>query len=120
MLTDELLKRLEGISNGSVKGYPIRNLYRLMYTPELWMVAYSHLKNNKGAITQGVDEDTLDGFSKLRVDAIIQQLKEGTYTPKPVRRTYIPKSNGKTRPLGIPSGTEKLVQEVARMILERV
>ena len=120
MLTDELLKRLEGISNGSVKGYPIRNLYRLMYTPELWMVAYSHLKNNKGAITQGVDEDTLDGFSKLRVDAIIQQLKEGTYTPKPVRRTYIPKSNGKTRPLGIPSGTDKLVQEVARTILERV
>ena len=120
MLTEELLKKLDGISDGSVKGYPVRNLYRLMYTPELWMVAYSNLQSNKGAITKGVNEDTLDGFSKARVDGIIQKLREGTYEPNPVRRTYIPKSNGNSRPLGIPSGTDKLVQEVARIILERI
>src|SRR6266481_10212618 len=68
MLTDELLKKLDGISDGSVKGYPVRNLYRLMYTPELWMVAYSNLQSNKGAITKGVNEDTVDlnGARKLR------------------------------------------------------
>src|SRR5712691_11364263 len=120
MLTDELLKKLDGISDGSVKGYPVKNLYRLMYTPELWMVAYSNLQSNKGAMTKGVNEDTLDGFSKARVDGIIQKLREGTYEPNPVRRTSIPKSNGNSRPLGIPRGTDKLVQEVARIILERI
>src|SRR5437879_2416047 len=91
-----------------------------MYTPELWMVAYSNLQSNKGAMTKGVNEDTLDGFSKARGDGIIQKLRGGTYEPNPVRRTYIPKSNGNSRPLGIPSGTDKLVQEVARIILERI
>src|SRR5260370_31940778 len=79
---------------------------RLMYTPELWMVAYSNLQSNKGAMTKGVNEDTLDGFSKARVDGIIQKLREGTYEPNPVRRTSIPTSNGNSRPLGIPSGTD--------------
>src|SRR5712691_1117171 len=120
MLTDELLKKLDGISDGSVKGYPVKNLYRLMYTPELWMVAYSNLQSNKGAMTKGVNEDTFDGCSKARVDGMIQKLREGTYEPNPVRRTSIPTSNGNSRPLGIPRGTDKLVQEVARIIVERI
>ena len=120
MQLDGLSKRLEGLSDASVKGYPIRNLYRLMYVPPLWLEAYSNVYSNKGAITLGVDDDTLDGMSQRRIDQIINDLKAETYRCKPVRRVYIPKGNSKLRPLGIPSGSDKLVQEVAKTLLERI
>ncbi len=116
-----LSRRLEGISDASAKGYPIRNLYRLMYMPEIWYEAYANLYSNKGAITKGVNENTMDGFSAKRVERIIAALREGEYRFTPVRRIYIPKRTGnKKRPLGVPSGDDKLVQEVSRIILERI
>jgi len=116
-----LSRRLEGISDASVKGYPIRNLYRLMYMPEIWHEAYANLYSNKGAITKGVNEKTMDGFSQERVERITTALREGKYRFTPVRRVYIPKHTGsKKRPLGVPSGDDKLVQEVSRIILERI
>jgi len=120
MQFDGLSKRLEGISDASKKGYPIRNLYRLMYMPEIWYEAYANIYSNKGAMTKGVNDNTLDGFSLPRVEKIIATLKEEMYKFAPVRRVYIPKRNGKIRPLGIPSGDDKLVQEVVRILLERV
>lgn len=120
MLSAELNRRLDGIADASMKGYPIRNLYRLMYEEELWIEAYAKIYANDGAMTKGVDDITLDGFSRARVAQIIQGLREGTYEPKPVRRENVRKLNGKMRPLGIPNGDDKLAQEVARMILERV
>jgi group II intron reverse transcriptase/maturase len=83
-------------------------------------VAYKHLYANKGASTQGVDNDTADGFSEEKIEKIIKSLTDETYQPKPARRTYITKSNGKMRPLGIPTFTDKLVQEVLRMVLEAI
>lgn len=120
MQFDRLSKRLQGISHASQQGYPIRNLYRLMYLPEIWYEAYAKIYQNRGALTPGTDEDTFDGMSKSRIEAVIEQLKDDTYRPKPVRRTYIPKKNGTLRPLSIPSGTDKLVQEVIRIMLERI
>jgi len=73
----------------------------LMEAPILWHEAYAKIYANEGAITKGIDEVTLDGFSEERVVAIITRLKNGTYRFKPTRRTYIPKKNGKKRPLGI-------------------
>ena len=97
-------------------------LYRYLLRPDLYYLAYKNLYANKGAGTKGVNDDTADGFSKEKVDRIIQSLADGTYTPKPVRREYIPKKQNSTkkRPLGIPTFTDKLVQEVLRMILESV
>jgi RNA-directed DNA polymerase len=86
----------------------------------LWKQAYANIYPNKGAITKGVNENTLDGFSEERVNQLIGMLATRQYCPKPVRRTYIPKKNGKLRPLGIPTGNDKLVQEVVRILLERV
>jgi retron-type reverse transcriptase len=86
----------------------------------LWYEAYAHIYSNDGAITKGVNDTTLDGFSEKRVKSIIQRLTDGTYHFKPVRRTYILKAHGKKRPLGISSGDDKLVQEVVRSILERI
>lgn len=119
MLTDALVRRLEGIEDASKKGRRVRDLYRMMYEEELWLTAYNNIRANAGALTKGVNSDTLDGASVERFRAIIAQLRDGSYNPKSVRRVMIPKANGKMRPLGIPTGTDKLVQEVARLLLER-
>ena len=92
----------------------------MLYIPEIWYEAYANIYSNRGAMTAGGDDDTLDGMSHRRIKRIIKSLQEGTYKPRPVRRVYIPKRNGKLRPLGIPSGTDKMVQEVCKTILERI
>ena len=95
-------------------------LYRYLLRPDMFYMAYNNLYANNGASTEGVDSDTADGFGEEKIQKIIKTLADETYSPKPVRRTYIAKANGKQRPLGIPTFTDKLVQEVLRMILESV
>ena len=91
-----------------------------MLRPDLYYQAYKNLYTNQGASTKGVNDDTADSFSEQTVKDIVKALTDGTYVPMPARRTYIKKSNGKLRPLGIPTFTDKLVQEVLRMILQAV
>jgi group II intron reverse transcriptase/maturase len=86
----------------------------------MYYLAYKNLYANKGAATKGIDDDTADGFSEAKVADIIKSLADESYLPKPVRRTYRKKQNGKMRPLGIPTFTDKLVQEVLRMVMEAV
>jgi group II intron reverse transcriptase/maturase len=117
--TIEILERVKQNSEKN-KDEIFTRLYRYMLRPDLYFIAYKNLYANKGASTKGVDDDTADGFSKDKVDRIIKKLTDESYTPNPSRRTYIKKSNGKMRPLGIPTFTDKLVQEVLRMILESV
>jgi retron-type reverse transcriptase len=121
MLSARLIKKLEGIEKCSRQGHKVRNLFNIMTNnPELWLQAYANIYPNKGALTKGTDEVTVDGFCEDRVANAIKLLKEGKYWCKPSRRTYIHKANGKQRPLGIQSGDDKLAQEVARLLLERV
>ena len=117
MLPDRVSRRLVALEEVSKQGKRVKDLFRLMENPALWKLAYSNLYANKGATTPGVESTTMDGFSDERAHNLIGLLKKALYQPKPVRRTYIPKKNGKKRPLGIPSGDDKLVQEVARMLL---
>lgn len=95
-------------------------LYRYLLREDTYYLAYQKLYANKGASTKGIDRDTADGFGKNYVDKLIQELSNGTYRPKPVRRVYIRKPNGKMRPLGIPSFRDKLLQEVIRRFLEAI
>ena len=90
------------------------------YNPAFFLLAYERIQAKPGNMTAGSDGKTIDGMSMKRIEALIQKLKDFSYQPKPARRTYIPKANGKTRPLGIPSFDDKLVQEVVRMILESI
>jgi len=86
---------------------------------DLFLSAYGKLYRNKGATTIGVDPtDSIQGMSLARIDLIIEQLQAGTYKWKPSRRIYVEKANGSQRPISIPSWSDKLVQEVMRMILE--
>ena len=120
MELDRLNKRLELLEKVTVTGRRITKLHHVMNIREIWYEAYANIYSNKGAMTEGIDEDTLDGMSHKRIDKIIKNLREETYTCKPVRRVYIPKRNGELRPLGIPSGTGKMVQGVCKTILERI
>lgn len=120
MLTETVMKRLEALGDISRQGKRMNGLFRLMENPILWYEAYANIYANHGALTKGTDQITMDGFSEERVASIITRLKNGTYRFQPTRRVYILKKNGKKRPLGIPSGDDKLVQEVVRLILERI
>ncbi|HBC30309.1 MAG TPA: group II intron reverse transcriptase/maturase [Clostridiales bacterium] len=100
--------------------YSYTRLYRNLYNPNLYLLAYTNIYANKGSMTKGTDNQTLSGMGKERIYKLIAKLKDHSYTPNPVRRQYIPKKNGKKRPLGIPSADDKLAQEVVRMILESI
>ena len=80
-----------------------RGLYRLLYNPSFYVKAYQRLKSKPGNMTPGTDGQTLDGFSLEAIDGTIALMRTEQYRPTPVRRTYIPKSSGKWRPLGVPS-----------------
>jgi len=120
MLSDTTIKRLNALGEISNQGKRVNGLFRLMENPLLWEQAYANIYSNKGAMTKGVDGATLDGFSDERAANIIKLLREERYRFNPSRRVYIPKANGKMRPLGIPTADDKLVQEVIRIILEQI
>ncbi len=117
--TSEILKRIYGISMCHSQAIFTR-LFRYLLREDIYFKAYENLYANKGAATKGSDDDTADGFSLEYVRKIIKEIKELTYQPKPVRRTYIQKRNGKLRPLGVPSFRDKLVQDVIRQILQAI
>lgn len=100
------------------RGLPLEEVYRLLYRQDLYLRAYAKLYRNDGAMTRGTTEETVDGMSLGKIDAIIEALRFERYQWTPVRRTYIPKKNGKLRPLGMPTWSDKLLQEVIRQVLE--
>ncbi len=103
------------------KTYKYQRLYRNLYNPEFYLMAYQNIYANKGSMTPGVDGMTIDGISMARINRITQSMRNRSYQPKPARREYIKKKTGnKKRPLGISSADDKLVQEVVRMILESI
>lgn len=118
----EPAKVLKSLSEQATnKQYKFRRLYRNLYNPEFYFLAYKNISQSQGSMTPGVDGKTLDGMSEKRINALIESLKDFSYKPNPARRTYIEKKNSnKKRPLGIPSTEDKLVQEVVRMILESI
>lgn len=117
--TIEILERMKENSEKN-KEEVFTRLYRYLLRPDLYFIAYQKLYSNNGAATEGVDRDTADGFSEAKVEKLIASLADESYCPKPSRRIYLKKPNGKHRPLGIPSFSDKLVQEVLRMVLEAV
>ncbi len=100
------------------KGLPLERLYKLLFNKDLFLEAYGKIYRNKGAMTHGMTDETPDGMSLAKIDAIIEALRYERYHWLPARRTYIPKKSGKKRPLGMPVWSDKLVQEVIRQLLE--
>jgi group II intron reverse transcriptase/maturase len=100
------------------EGLPLERVYKHLFNPELFLQAYGKIYRNLGAMTRGTTKETVDGMDLQRIHNIIGLLRLERYKWTPVRRTEIPKANGKTRPLGIPTWSDKLVQEALRTLLE--
>lgn len=99
-------------------GLPVKDIYRLLYQKDLYLQAYAKLYRNAGAMTKGITDETVDGMSLEKIDTIIDALRKEKYRWTPVKRVYVNKKNGKLRPLGLPSWSDKLLQEVIRLIME--
>lgn len=106
--------------HSKLSSYKYERLYRILFNSEMYYTAYQHIYAKPGNMTSGSDGSTIDQMSLTRIDTLIEKLKNEQYYPQPVRRIYIPKKNGKKRPLGIPTFDDKLLQEVIRMILSAI
>ena len=109
---------LNVIQNRGKQGKSLERLYRQLFSQELLEQAYAEIYAKKGAITKGSDENTLDGMSLERLANTIQKLRANSYRWQPVRRTYILKEDGRKRPIGIPSGDDKILQAAMKILLE--
>src|SRR5205807_3378854 len=94
------------------RGVPVDDLYRQLYNPSLYLRAYGRIYANDGAMTKGATSETADAMSPAKIHRIIDDLRHERYRWTPARRTYVKKKNGKLRPLGLPSFSDKLLQEV--------
>jgi group II intron reverse transcriptase/maturase len=109
---------LQAMRKMGEKRMPLTRVYRHLYSEDLFLAAYGKIARNQGALTEGVDDDTVDGMSLKRISEVIEALRYERYRFKPARRIHIPKKSGGKRPISNPSFTDKLVQEALRMLLE--
>ena len=106
------------IRDRGTRGLPVNDLYRQLWNPDLYLMAYGRIASNDGALTPGATRETADGMKLEDISAIIEALRFERYQWTPARRVYIPKANGKRRPLGLPTWSDKVLQEVMRHLLE--
>ena len=106
----------------SKKGKKFDNLMEIISSPENIRLAYRNIKSNSGSKTYGTDYCTIKDIKSIPIDKYVEivQRKLSYYQPKPVKRVDIPKTNGKTRPLGIPTIIDRLVQQCILQVLEPI
>jgi group II intron reverse transcriptase/maturase len=106
------------IRNRGERGLPVKNLYRQLYNPQFYFQAYARLYSNDGAMTSDTTGETVDGMSREKIKTMIDLIRQERWRWTPVKRVYIPKKSGKLRPLGLPSWSSKVMQEVVRQLLD--
>jgi group II intron reverse transcriptase/maturase len=106
------------IRERGTRGLPLNNIYRQLFNPDLYLRAYAKLYPNDGAMTRGITTETVDRMALAKIEHLIDEVRHERYRWTPVKRVYILKKNGKRRPLGLPTWSDKLLQEVVRQILE--
>jgi len=116
MLTAE--SYLNIIQDRGKRKLPLDDVYRQMFNPDMYLRAYAKLYKNDGAMTPGMTEETVDGMSQEKIANIIEAIRYERWQWTPVRRVSIDKPKGGKRPLGMPTWSDKMVQEVVRSILE--
>lgn len=106
----------------SKKGLKFTDLVEIIKSPENIKLAYRNMRKNKGSKTAGTDKKTISDLNKWKESSLIAhvQRKFNWYIPQKVRRVEIPKDNGKTRPLGIPTIMDRLIQQCVLQVLEPI
>jgi retron-type reverse transcriptase len=97
-----------------------RNIYRYLFIHQIYQDAYSKIKSKSGNMTPGIDSETLDGFSNMKINKIVLDMKNRSFKFKPSRQLLIPKPNGGFRTLGVPSPVDKIVQSAIKSLIEKV
>ena len=106
----------------SKQGCQFKNLMNLICDPDNILLAFRNIKKNKGSKTAGVDKKTIDHIRQWENEQLVAYIQKrlSNYTPQPVRRVEIPKENGKSRPLGIPTIMDRLIQQCILQVLEPI
>ena len=125
LTTPESVQKLQTALHDKAKGSPNFRFYALydkVYRKDVLAFAYERCKANDGAA--GVDGQTfedIEAYGRERwLDELAQELKSRTYQPLPVRRVYIPKADGKQRPLGVPAIRDRAAEMAAVLVLEPI
>lgn len=119
----QLLSTLDEIYHTSKhNNEPFYNLVELMCNEQTIITAIHNIKSNKGSKTAGIDAKDVNYYLQMEKGKLVKLIHEAiaNYNPQPVRRVYIPKANGDKRPLGIPTMLDRIVQELARIVLEPI
>lgn len=117
-----MLDRLDSLRRRAEKVEKIdRKLYRdFLLDKDMYLVAYQKLRSNPGMMTEGVNKETIDGFSSEKIEALIAKLSDNSFKFTPGRTKEIPKANGKTRKITVGNPNDKIVQEAIRNVLEAI
>ena len=112
----------DGLYANSVKGKVFNHLMEIIESEENIKLAYRTVKKNTGSDTAGVDKRTIADLAKLSEEEYVRLIRKqfSNYHPRAVRRVEIPKPNGKTRPLGIPTITDRMVQQCILQVMEPI
>ena len=117
-----MIEIFDNLYEDSRQGRKFNNLMELITSENNIKLSYRNIKNNTGSTTHGVDKLTIKDISNIPEDLFIKIVRKqlSNYKPKPVRRVEIPKSNGKTRPLGIPTIWDRIIQQCILQVLEPI
>lgn len=122
MTEEDVIQVQDRMYAESKEGKPFYGLLEFMMNKQVIISAIHKIKSNRGSFTKGIDDRTIDDFLQMGEEELISLIRStlDNYSPSSVRRVYIPKSNGKLRPLGIPSMLDRIIQELARLALEPI
>lgn len=118
----ELKQTLDFLYEKSKEGIAFTGLVEAMVNEVTIVTAIHNIKSNKGSKMAGVDQMKMDKYLQMPKEDLIALIRDNfsNYKPKPARRVYIPKKNGKQRPLGIPTVLDRIIQECVRIIIEPI
>jgi len=113
---------LDFLYEKSKQGISFTGLLEAMAHEVTIVTAVHNIKSNKGSRTAGVDQMKMDRYLQMPKEELIALIQSNfkNYKPKPAKREYIPKENGKTRPLGIPTVLDRIIQECMRIVIEPI
>lgn len=117
-----LQETFDNLYKDSQTGKNFNDLYELVISENNILLAYRTIKSNKGSKTAGIDAQTIDEFKKMNKNEFVSYIRNKLqdYQPKAVRRVLIPKPNGDFRPLGIPTLTDRVIQQMIKQVIEPI